>query len=264
MIGKAKAITHAKEGIDYALRKDNAEVLIKNKVVGNNGHEIKSEFTFFQRVNQRCVNNDYSFVISPSIADGIRLSNNDFTEIAQEFMQKIGLSEHQYIVIKHNPEGKHKHLHILANRISQQGNAHNDKFIGKKAQRIADEIAQTRNLTRACEVAESKKIAQLDEFKQLKKEIFRRHKIALNDHKVKNFEEYTNLMKSQKVEIIPSINKQGKMQGYRVKFDGVNLKASEVNRQMTLSRMKFYKEDEYQTQEKQKTQKNQQDFIIRR
>ncbi len=255
MIGKGKAITHAKEGIDYALRKDNAKVLLKNKVVGNNGREIKSEFVFFQKRNQRCVNNDYSFVISPSIDDGNRLTNDDFTEIAKEFMKKMELSEHQYIVIKHSPKGKHKHLHILASRINQHGNAHDDKFIGKRSQRIADEIAQVRGLTRATEVAKFKKVTQLDEFKQLRKEIYRRHKIALYDYKARDFEEYIKLMKSQKVEIIPSINKQGKIQGYRVEFDGVNLKASEVHRQMTLSRIKFYQKESIQKGKKQIEQK---------
>ncbi|MBS9774342.1 MAG: hypothetical protein KGV59_04205 [Tenacibaculum sp.] len=78
-------------------------------------------------------------------------------------------------------------------------------------------------------------------------------------------------MKSQKVDIIPSINKQGKLQGYRVEFDGVNLKASEVHRQMTLSRMKFYNEEkQHQTQEKAQTkqitqeEQPQQKFRIRR
>lgn len=264
MIGKGKAITHAKEGIDYALRKDNAEVLLKNKVVGDNGQEIKSEFVFFQKRNQRCVNNDYSFVLSPSIADGNKLSNDDFTEIAKEFICKIGLSEHQYIVIKHNPKGKHKHLHILANRVNQKGNAHDDKFIGKRSQRIADEIAQARDLIRATKIRELKKVAKLDEFKQLRKEIYRRHKIALNDHKARNFEEYTEVMKSQKVEIIPSVSKQGKIQGYRVEFDGVNLKASEVHRQMTLSRMKFYQEAPSEKTEKKRGKQEEVKFRIKR
>lgn len=263
MIGLGKAITHAKEGIDYALRKDNAEVLIKNNIIGNNGQEIKSEFVFFQNRNQRCVNNDYSFVISPSIADGDKLSNDDFSEIAKAFLKKMELDEHQYIVVKHNPKGKHKHLHIFVNRISQKGKTHDDKFIGKKSQRIADEIAQKRGLTRAVEVKEIKKIAKLEEFKALRKEIYRRHKIALNDHKAKDFKAYSELMKFQKVDIIPSINKQGKMQGFRVEFDGVNLKASEVHRQMTLSRIKFYKEQVIQKERNQTTQE-QSKFRIKR
>ncbi len=271
MIGLGKAITHAKEGIDYALRKDDAEVLIKNNIIGNNGQEIKSEFVFFQNRNQRCINNDYSFVLSPSITDGSRLTNDEFSDIAKDFLKKLELDKHQYIVVKHNPKGKHKHLHIFVNRIDQKGKAHDDKFIGKKAQRIADDIAQERELTRATEVKEIKKTAKLEEFKELRKEIFRRHKIALNDHKAKSFKEYQDLMKSQKVDIIPSINKQGKLQGYRVAFDGVNLKASEVHRQMTLSRMKFYNEDErHQAQEKAQTkqitqeEQPQQKFRIRR
>lgn len=256
MIGLGKAITHAKEGIDYALRKDEAEILLKNKIVGNNGQEIKSEFEFFQRRNQRCVNNDYSFVVSPSIPDGKNLTNDDFAEIAKEFMDKMELSEHQYIVVKHNPKGKHKHLHIFANRISQKGKAHKDKFIGKKAQRVADEIAEKRGLTRASEIKEFNKAVQVDEFKELRKEIFRLHKIALNDHKARNFEEYTDLMKTNKVTIIPSINKQDELQGYRVEFNGVNLKASEVHREMTLSKMKFAQE-QVQTEQKQTTQERQ-------
>lgn len=46
------------------------------------------------------------------------------------------------------------------------------------------------------------------------------------------------------------------MQGYRVEFNAVNLKASEVHREMTLSKMKFAQE-QAQTNQKQTIQERQ-------
>ena len=44
-------------------------------------------------------------------------------------------------------------------------------------------------------------------------------------------------MKAQKVEVIPTINKANQLQGFRVEYKGGNLKASEVHRSMSGTRL---------------------------
>lgn len=231
MIAKAKSIIHGGKGIDYALNKDQAEIIDKRFVVGDNGQEIKEEFRMFQDLNTRAKNNDLSFVLSPEPKDGKRLTNSDFKELSDSFLKKMGLDKHQAIVIKH-VDKEHAHLHIFANRIDHNGKAYKDNFISKESQRVADKVAQEKGLTRAQNIRDFNKA----QHKDLKKEIFTKHEAVLSG-KPKDFKSYCEGMRSSGVKIIPTINNGGNLQGFRVEFKGKNLKASEINRSMTLSKM---------------------------
>lgn len=233
MIAKAKSITHGGNAIDYALEKKDAEVIDKRYVIGDNGKEIKSEFKIFQDLNHICINNDISFVLSPEPSDGNKLTNDDFKAIADDFLKEMKLDKHQAIIIKHNDK-KHTHLHIFVNRIDSNGKAYKDNFISKKSQAVADRIAIKRNLTRAKIVHLQKK----EKSKEIRKEIFTIHNEILS-LRPSNFKEYASLMAQKNVEILPTINKKGNMQGYRVKYKESNFKATEVHRKMALSKMNF-------------------------
>ena len=231
MIARAKSISHGANGIDYALKKEKAEVIDKRFVIGDNGKEIKSEFRIFQDLNTRAKNKDISIVLSPEPKDGRRLTNSDFREISEDFLKKMKLDQHQAIIVKHQDK-KHAHLHLFVNRIDVNGKAYKDSFISKESQTVADKIAQERGLTRARVVeAYSKEMT-----KDLRGQILEKHQ-AILQHRPKDFETYKELMKSSGVEVVPTINKAQKLQGFRLNYQGHNFKASEVSRSITLAKM---------------------------
>lgn len=51
-------------------------------------------------------------------------------------------------VVKHTDK-EHTHLHLVVNRIDRHGNAHNDSFISKESQTMADKVAIEHKLNRA-------------------------------------------------------------------------------------------------------------------
>lgn len=232
MIAKAKSISHGAKGIDYALNKDGAEIIDKQLCIGDNGNEIMQEFGIFQDLNDRATNKEISFVLSPHVDDGKTLSNEKFKELKDEFLKEMGLENHQSIAIKHTDKD-HVHLHIFVNRINMQGNCYNDEFISNRSSREADKVAERRGLKRASEIQKLRE----EKHKDVKKEIFQKHKEALS--RSKGFEEYKNNMDKLGVKVNPTINKQGNMQGFRMDYKGHDFKASEVNRKMTLSKMEF-------------------------
>ena len=231
MIGKGKSIAHTSSAISYALEKDQAEVIDKNMIIGDNGKEISQEFKLFQNLNKRTENNTLSFVISPEPKQGGRLSNEDLKGISNDFLKKMGLENNQAIVVKHTDKA-HNHLHVYVNRINEKGEAYKDNFIGKKSSRIADEVAKGRGLTRVKDVQKTKELST----KLVRSEIKKISDKVLN-MKPKNFSDYSKKMESFGVKIKPTINKQGKMQGFRVDFKGMNFKASEVHRTMGLNQI---------------------------
>ncbi|HAO14452.1 MAG TPA: mobilization protein [Tenacibaculum sp.] len=232
MIAKAKSISHSKNSIDYAMSKENAEVIDKRFVVGDNGKEISNEFKIFQDMNGRCENNTLSFVLSPEPSDGRKLTNSDFKAISEDFLKEMKLDKHQAVIVKHGDK-KHIHLHLYVNRIDYNGNAYKDNFISKKSQSISDTIARDRNLTRAKDVQELNKLNT----KEIRREIHSRHKAVLQ-HKPKNFKEYSELMKASKIDITPSV-RNGKIQGFNLEFQGNKFKASAVHRNMSFNKVEL-------------------------
>lgn len=231
MIAKGKSIAHGSNAIDYALDKDRAEIIDKRFVIGENGKEIQNEFKIFQNLNTRATNNNISFVLSPEPNDGRKLSNEDFKAISEDFLKKMKLDKHQAIIAKHSDKD-HTHLHLIVNRIDSNGKAYKDSWISKESQTMADKVAQERGLTRASVVKEF----NLEMTKDMRKQIFDRHKTVLQ-HRPRDFQQYKDLMNSSGVKIVPTINKAYRLQGFRIEFQGNSFKASEVNKNMSLSKM---------------------------
>lgn len=231
MIGKGKSIAHISQAVDYALKKDKAEVLEMKGVFATNGKEIETQFDAIGANSERLKNKGMSFVLSPTPEDGSALSDAKYREITEEFTKKMEMSNNQWIAIKHMDKD-HTHIHLFVNRKDMNGKVYKDNFVGKRSQFAADKVAQEHGLTRAKEVQLKK-----DELhKNLKQEIFKTHKEILKQKPI-NFSDYSKKMQSKGIEIIPSINKSGKLQGYRVAKNGLDFKASAINRSMTLSKM---------------------------
>ena len=86
--------------------------------IGTTADELLLEFDHTYRLRpalKKCVAH---FSLSASPGDG-RLDRNKWTEIAEQFLQKVGfdLSQTLYTVVRHG-ETHHDHIHIAASRSS--------------------------------------------------------------------------------------------------------------------------------------------------
>lgn len=230
MIGKAKSITHTAASLEYVMSREQGEVLEKHFLTGETPKEIEKEMKVFQQLNGRCKNNTLSIVLSPSVEDGKRLTNAGFRALSRDFLTKMGLQEHQSITVKHEDK-EHTHLHIYVNRIDMQGQAYKDHHIGREAQRIADQVAQDQNLTRA-------KVRQ-QEIEAAKQPAKLRIQAVFEDSlkRSKTPKEFFHNIRNQGVKLEESKNKQGKVQGYRAELDGESFKASEIGNKFTLGKI---------------------------
>lgn len=228
MIGKGQAISSTRASLTYGWNQEKkVEVVLRKYLAGDTPDEITAEFKFIQSQNYRCSNNTLTFVVSPTIEDGKNQSPKDLEKIARKFLKQMNLQKHQAIGFVHRDKA-HTHIHIYANRIGFDGKAYNDSFIGKRSQMAADKVAKELGLKRVLQV-------QQDSFQELK--VLRQEIKNINDRVLqtipKSLDDYMKKMKDQKVEVIPSINKSNQLQGFRLVFKGVNLKACEVHRSMS-------------------------------
>ncbi|MBZ9632578.1 relaxase/mobilization nuclease domain-containing protein [Salegentibacter sp. LM13S] len=232
MIGKGHAISGTRVSISYGWNQEKeAEVVLREHLAGETPAEIAEEFRIIQSQNERCINNTLSFIVSPTIEDGKDLSKNELEDLAKRFLKEMNLQNNQSIGFVHRDKA-HTHVHIYTNRIGFDGKVYNDSFIGKRSQIAADNVAKELGFKRVREVQQER----LNELKGLRQEIKNIHDRVLQS-RPKSLDEYINKMKAQKVEVIPTINKANQLQGFRVEYKGVNLKASEVHRSMSGNRL---------------------------
>ncbi len=234
MIGKAKAVNYGKNAIMYALNKDQGYILDRHGVSGSTMEEVKSNFKITQQYATRVKNKDLHLILSPN--GKYNLNKQDLLELTQSFMKKMKLDQHQYIAVVHE-DTQHKHIHILANRIDFKGNTYSDNFISLRAKKQAEILARERGMQTAYErMLEKNKLKKIELKKDRKmiKSIFDK---VLKEHQPTDFGLYCSLMKKEGVLITPNLNKKNKIQGYRIDYKGVNLKASEVHKSLTLSKL---------------------------
>ena len=230
MIGKGKSISQTSASVAYGWNQDkNAEIILRQYLVGDNPSEISKEFKTIQDMNSRCEKNTMSFIISPTISDGKKLQAKDLHEITKRFMVQMKLGERQAIAFVHKDK-QHRHIHLYVNRIDFKGKAYNDSFVGKKSQLAAERVAIDMKLTTVKQVQFEKEF----NLREIRNEIKRRHDLSMKQFRPKSFDEYIKVMETNGVKVIPSINNQNKLQGFRFEFDGHNLKGSEINRNMSI------------------------------
>ena len=229
MIGKGKSIAHTGASMEYGWNQEKeADVVFSQHVAGNDAKQITEEFKLVQEQNVRCQKNTLSFVLSPTREDGKNLTAEKLKEMTQRFIKEMQLRERQAIAFVHRDKA-HTHIHLYVNRIGFDGKAYNDSFIGKRSQLAAEQVAKEMGLTTAKEVQLEK---ELDSIK-VRLEIKNVHQRVMENDRPKTLDSYIKAMKERNIEVIPSINKANRLQGFRFQYKGQNFKASEVHRTMS-------------------------------
>ncbi len=229
MIGKGNSIAHTGTSINYGWNQEkDAEVVFSQYLAGDNPQQITEEFKLIQEQNTRCQKNTLSFVLSPTREDGANLTKEKLKELTQKFIKEMQLKERQAIAFVHRDKA-HIHVHLYVNRISFDGNAYNDSFIGKRSQLAAENVAKEMGLTTVKEVQLEKELDSIN----VRLEIKNIHQRVMESEKPKTLDSYIKAMKERNVEVLPSINRANKLQGFRFGYQGHNFKASKVHRSMS-------------------------------
>lgn len=238
MVSKAKAVKGSSKGIDYIMKEEkNCYELCRNDLIGENGTEILAEMRETQAMNERCMNNTFSIVLSPNAEE--ELTREQLRTFTQKHLENLGLKENQYIAYVHQ-NTKATHVHIVSNRVDYCGKALDDSYIGFKAQNSAESIAKENGMTTAKEIRKELQLERemaREESKEIRSEIYKAHNYSVKESKT--FEGYISKMNEKGYEIQPSINKGGKLQGFKIhdKANDLSFKASEIHRNCGIKTM---------------------------
>lgn len=239
MIGMAKSCSGGGALGNYIMDQGKGYELDRNNLCGSTPKEIIEEMKIIQDLNQRATNKTFSMVISPDIKDGKNLSDDELRGITKDYLNKLGIDteKQQYVAFVHT-EKEHKHVHIIANRVQSNGKLISDHHIGKRAQWVAHGIAKQKGLVSAKEKM-FQNLKNIDKVKDnLKTEIFSKHQAVMKE-RPQTFQKYIFQMKQQGLEVNPTINRQGQVQGFRVRDlkTDKEYKMSEIHRSMSASNL---------------------------
>lgn len=106
--------------LNYNLNPKKEAEVIGGNMAGQTPRELAAEFGEVWHLNQRVKNPCWH--VSLSAVPGERLTPEQWNEVADRYLDQMGLDRdrHQYVVIRHH-DTKHQHVHIVANRVDQDG-----------------------------------------------------------------------------------------------------------------------------------------------
>lgn len=128
--------------------KDEAEVLYSQKMFLSSDGDISlrdcmDSFYPYLAVNQRTTNIVFHASINPDPKD--KLSDEQLTNLSQEYMERMGYGDQPYVVFLHQ-DIQRKHAHIVSLRIDENGKKISDKFEHKKSMAICRDLEMKHNL----------------------------------------------------------------------------------------------------------------------
>lgn len=133
--------------LDYALGKQggNACEIIGGTMTGQTARDLSTEFGLSRAARPGVAKPVWH--TSLSLPPGDHLDSDKWAEVADDFMQGMGLAAHQYVVIRHHDTDL-DHIHIVASRIALDGDLYHGAFDAKRAIQLTQELEDRHGLTR--------------------------------------------------------------------------------------------------------------------
>src|SRR5690606_25588442 len=110
----------------YVVNKPEAEILTAEGVRMQNVAAMIQDFNMQRKMRPGLGKAAGHLVLSWSSEDLPKLDNKIMAERAEEYMEKMNIRNTQYIIVRHH-DRKHPHIHIIYNRVDNEGRTISDK-----------------------------------------------------------------------------------------------------------------------------------------
>jgi hypothetical protein len=171
-----------------------------------------------------------------SAQDKDKLTNAKMIQVAKEYMARMEITNTQYIIGRHFDK-EHPHIHIVFNRVDNEGKTISDKNDRYRSEKICKELTEKYGLYFA-QGKENVKRPRLKEPDKTKYEIYDALKITVQ--KCKNWNELKKEL--QKRGITTDFKSRGntnEVQGVMFEKNGYKFNGSKIDRQFSYSKIDF-------------------------
>ncbi len=176
MIGKIIAGSSFAGTVGYVI-KEQSRILAAEGVTPPNVRDMVQDFKDQTLLNPRLRNAVGHISLSFSPKDGVRMTDALMLDIAQEYMQRMGITDTQYLLVRHLDQ-PHPHCHLVYNRVANNGQTLSDKNIKIRNAKVCRTLTEKYGLHLAPE-KESVRRERLREPDKTKYEIYDTIKASL-------------------------------------------------------------------------------------
>ncbi|WP_439697972.1 relaxase/mobilization nuclease domain-containing protein [Mucilaginibacter sp. AW1-7] len=112
--------------IRYVVDKQDAKILAAEGVRMQNTSTLAHDFNLQRKLRPELGKAVGHLVLSWSKEDLAKLNDDIMVERAKEYMEKVGIRDTQFVIVRHSDRA-HPHLHLIYNRVDNNGKTISDK-----------------------------------------------------------------------------------------------------------------------------------------
>jgi len=234
MIGKV--ITGKSFGgcIRYVVQKQDAVIMDAAGVRMHEVNQIINDFNLQRKYNPNLGQAVGHIALSWSINDLEKLNDEVMVTMAKEYLQKMRIKDTQYLIVKHKDK-EHPHLHIVYNRVDNNGKTIPDNF--QKRRNV--EVCRDMTVKHGFYISPGKEQVNRKQLKgedKIKYELF--DAIGSASKKVKNINELIQILAKQGI-VTHLKYKSGsnEVQGISFSKGDYKFKGSEIDRSLSYGKL---------------------------
>jgi hypothetical protein len=171
-----------------------------------------------------------------------KLTDDEFGNLARDYLEGMGFDENQYIVYKHTDQD-HSHIHIVANRVKFSGDVVSDSQDYKKSETLVRKLEKKFNLTQLIQKEESNVLTKGEiekcirtgevperlELQNIINEILKQN-LLLND--------FIEKLKKNGINTKLNTSSNGTISGISFEYQSTTYKGSKIHRNLSWNNLK--------------------------
>ncbi len=223
--------------VNYILdSKKAAELLIGEGVRLKNTNSIIKSFVAQTELNSRVTKPVGHISLDFSVQDKAKLSNAFMLEVADGYMNRMGVVNTQFIIARHYDK-EHPHIHIVFNRVNNLGKTISNKNDRYRSEKICKELTRKNDLYFA-KGKENVKVHRLKEPDKTKYEIYNCLKELIP--KCKDMDELEAKLKKEGITLHYKYRgNTNVVQGISFTKNNLRFNGSKVDREFSYSKIKY-------------------------
>ena len=235
MIGKLKKGSSFGSCIRYVTGKDEAKILASDGVLLGTNAEMMQSFELQRLLNPRIKKPVGHIALSFKPEDKPRLTDEFMAKIALEYMQMMGITDTQFIIVRHH-NTDNPHCHIVYNRINNEGKLISDRNDYRRNEQVTKALKSKYGLTYGTDKSKTN-TRKLRNAERAKYEIYNAIKDALKV--VDSWQKFKNELAKRGIllEFVYKDKERTKVQGIRFSKDGYSFKGTQISRDYSFGKL---------------------------
>lgn len=233
MIGKLKKGSSFGGCIRYVTGKDEAKIIASDGVLLGTNAEITQSIELQRLLNPRIKKPVGHIALSFKPEDKPRLTDEFMAKIALEYMQMMGITDTQFLIVRHH-NTHNPHCHIVYNRINNDGKLISDRNDYRRNEQVTKVLKSKYGLTYGTDKSNTN-TRKLRNVERAKYEIHNAVKDALKG--ADSWQKFKNELAKRGVllDFVYKDKEQTKVQGIRFYKDGYSFKVRRLAEAIALA-----------------------------